>query len=93
MLFGAVSATLIESAANPRWLGGTAAFSLVLHTWKQDLGHHVPWPDYRYRHRSACSQPGSSRFGSRSASANASSRGSIRNRQSRGRSATQNIVK
>ena len=41
ILFGAVSATLTEFAANPRWLGGTAAFSLVLHTWKQDLGRHV----------------------------------------------------
>lgn len=40
-LFGAVAATLTEFAANPRWLGGTAAFSLVLHTWKQDLGRHV----------------------------------------------------
>ena len=41
MLFGAVSATLTEFAANARWLGGTAAFTLVLHTWKQDLGRHV----------------------------------------------------
>ena len=41
MLFGSVSATLTEFAANPRWLGGTAAFTLVLHTWKQDLGRHV----------------------------------------------------
>ena len=41
MLFGAVSATLTEFAANPRWLGGTAAFSRVLHTWRQDLGRHV----------------------------------------------------
>ena len=41
MLFSAVSGTLTEFAANPRWLGGTAAFSLVLHTWKQDLGRHV----------------------------------------------------
>jgi Putative transposase/Transposase zinc-binding domain len=41
MLFGAVSGTLTEFAANPRWLGGTAAFSLVLHTWKQDLERHV----------------------------------------------------
>lgn len=40
-LFGAVSATLTEFAANPRWLGGTPAYSLVLHTWKQDLGRHV----------------------------------------------------
>jgi len=41
LLFAAVSATLTEFAANPRWLGGTPAFSLVLHTWKQDLGRHV----------------------------------------------------
>ena len=41
MLFGAVSATLTEFAANPRWLGGTGAFTLVLHTWQQDLGRHV----------------------------------------------------
>jgi hypothetical protein len=41
MLFAAVSATLTEFAANPRWLGGTAAFTLVLHSWKQDLGRHV----------------------------------------------------
>jgi hypothetical protein len=41
MLFGAVSATLTAFAANPRWLGGTAAFTLVLHTWKQDLERHV----------------------------------------------------
>jgi hypothetical protein len=41
MLFGAASATLGEFGANPRWLGGKLAFSLVLHTWKQDLGRHV----------------------------------------------------
>jgi hypothetical protein len=41
ILFASVSATLTEFAANPRWLGGTPAFSLVLHTWKQDLGRHV----------------------------------------------------
>jgi Putative transposase/Transposase zinc-binding domain len=41
LLFGAVSATLAEFAANPRWLGGIPAFTLVLHTWKQDLGRHV----------------------------------------------------
>ncbi len=40
-LFAAVAATLTEFAANPRWLGGMPAFSLVLHTWKQDLGRHV----------------------------------------------------
>lgn len=41
ILFAAVSATLSEFAANPRWLGGTPAFTLVLHTWQQDLGRHV----------------------------------------------------
>jgi hypothetical protein len=41
LLFAAASATLIEFAANPRWLGGVPAFTLVLHTWKQDLGRHV----------------------------------------------------
>jgi len=40
-LFNAVSATLSEFAANPRHLGGLPAFSLVLHTWQQDLGRHV----------------------------------------------------
>ena len=41
LLFAVASATLTDFAANPRWLGGTPAFSLVLHTWKQDLGRHV----------------------------------------------------
>lgn len=41
ILFGAVSATLTEFSANPRWLGGMPAFTLVLHTWRQDLGRHV----------------------------------------------------
>ncbi|HVK80024.1 MAG TPA: IS91 family transposase [Verrucomicrobiae bacterium] len=41
LLFGAASATLVEFAANPRWLGGVPAFTLVLHTWKQDLGRHI----------------------------------------------------
>ena len=41
ILFAAASATLSEFAANPRWLGGKLAFSLVLHTWQQDLGRHV----------------------------------------------------
>ena len=31
----------IEFAANPRWLGATGAFTLVLHTWKQDLRLHL----------------------------------------------------
>lgn len=41
MLFKAASGTLTEFAASARHLGGEAAFSLVLHTWKQDLGRHV----------------------------------------------------
>ena len=41
LLFRSAAATLTTFAANPRWLGGTPAFSLVLHTWKQDLGRHL----------------------------------------------------
>lgn len=41
LLFGAVADTLGAFAANPRWLGGTPSFTLVLHTWKQDLGRHI----------------------------------------------------
>jgi len=41
LLFGAVADTLNSFAANPRWLGGTPSFTLVLHTWKQDLGLHI----------------------------------------------------
>ena len=40
-LFAAVSGTLGEFAANPHWLGGESALTLVLHTWKQDLARHV----------------------------------------------------
>ena len=35
------AATLSEFAANPRWLGGIGAFTLVLHTWTQDLRRHL----------------------------------------------------
>lgn len=41
LLFGAVAQTLNAFAANPRWLGGVPSFTLVLHTWKQDLGRHI----------------------------------------------------
>jgi len=41
LLFAAVANTLNDFAANPRWLGGTPSFTLVLHTWKQDLGRHL----------------------------------------------------
>jgi len=40
-LMQCVAATLTEFAANPRWLGGTGAFTLVLHTWTQDLRRHL----------------------------------------------------
>ena len=40
-LMGSVAQTLNEFAANPRWLGGQPAFTLVLHTWTQDLRVHL----------------------------------------------------
>jgi hypothetical protein len=43
-LFACTARTLGEFAANPRWMGvsgGQAAFSLVLHTWSQDLRQHL----------------------------------------------------
>jgi hypothetical protein len=40
-LMQCVAATLSEFAANPRWLGGIGAFTLVLHTWTQDLRRHL----------------------------------------------------
>jgi hypothetical protein len=39
-LMQCVAATLTEFAANDRWLGGIGAFTLVLHTWTQDLRRH-----------------------------------------------------
>jgi hypothetical protein len=43
-LFASTAQTLNEFAANPKWMGctdGTPAFSLVLHTWSQDLQRHL----------------------------------------------------
>lgn len=43
-LFACTAQALSEFAANPRWMGvadGTPAFSLVLHTWTQDLKLHL----------------------------------------------------
>jgi hypothetical protein len=43
-LFACTAQTLSEFAANPKWMGatgGTPAFSLVLHTWTQDLQRHI----------------------------------------------------
>ena len=47
-LFACTAQTLAEFAADPKWMGaaegvrgGTPAFSLVLHTWTQDLRLHI----------------------------------------------------
>ena len=43
-LFASVAQTLSEFAANPKWMGveaGAPAFSLVLHTWGQELQRHI----------------------------------------------------
>lgn len=40
LLFETAAQTLQEFAENPRWLGGTLGFTLVLHTWSQTLMHH-----------------------------------------------------
>lgn len=39
-LMQCTATTLSEFAANERWLGGVGAFTLVLHTWTQDLRRH-----------------------------------------------------
>jgi hypothetical protein len=41
LLFASAAATLTAFGANERWLGGQLAFSLVLHTWSQDLRRHL----------------------------------------------------
>jgi hypothetical protein len=41
MLFDSAAATLSSFATDPHHLGGVPAFTLVLHTWKQDLERHV----------------------------------------------------
>jgi hypothetical protein len=43
-LFACTAQTLGQFAANPKWMGvagATPAFSLVLHTWTQDLRRHI----------------------------------------------------
>lgn len=43
-LFACTARTLTEFAAEPKWMGaagGAPAFSLVLHTWSQDLRRHL----------------------------------------------------
>jgi hypothetical protein len=41
ILFASASRTLSAFGANPKWLGGELAFSLVLHTWSQNLMRHL----------------------------------------------------
>jgi hypothetical protein len=41
ILFASAAQTLTAFGANPRWLGGKLAFSLVLHTWSQNLMRHL----------------------------------------------------
>lgn len=41
LLFASASSTLNAFGANPKWLGGELAFSLVLHTWSQNLMRHL----------------------------------------------------
>ncbi|WP_334189439.1 IS91 family transposase [Noviherbaspirillum sp.] len=41
LLFASAAQTLSAFGANPRWLGGKLAFSLVLHTWSQNLMRHL----------------------------------------------------
>jgi hypothetical protein len=41
LLFQSVSDTLTEFGANPRWLGGDIAATLVLHSWGQSLSQHL----------------------------------------------------
>jgi len=39
-LMRCVAGTLTDFAADPKWLGGVGSFTLVLHTWTQDLRLH-----------------------------------------------------
>jgi hypothetical protein len=41
ILFESAAATLIAFGADSKWLGGQLAFSLVLHTWSQNLMRHL----------------------------------------------------
>ena len=40
-LLQCTAATLAQFAADDRWLGGIGGFTLVLHTWTQDLRRHL----------------------------------------------------
>jgi len=41
LLFHCASRTLLEFGRNPRWLGGEIGFTMVLHTWGQNLSQHI----------------------------------------------------
>ena len=41
ILFKAAGQTLLEFGRDPKWLGGQIGFTLVLHTWGQNLGYHI----------------------------------------------------
>ena len=40
LLFESATATLLQLAAGPQWLGATCGITAVLHTWGQDLSFH-----------------------------------------------------
>lgn len=40
LLFDTASRTLLDLAADPKWLGATPGITAVLHTWRRDLGYH-----------------------------------------------------
>ncbi len=41
LLFKAAAETLLTFGRDPKWIGGEIGFTLVLHTWGQNLGQHV----------------------------------------------------
>ena len=41
MVFNAAGETLLEFGRDPKWLGGQIGFTMVLHTWGQNLSHHI----------------------------------------------------
>jgi hypothetical protein len=40
LLFDAASATLLQLAADPQWLGASCGITAILHTWGQNLSFH-----------------------------------------------------
>jgi predicted RNA-binding Zn-ribbon protein involved in translation (DUF1610 family) len=41
LLFRAASATLLQFARDPQWLGAEPGITMVLHTWGQNLNQHI----------------------------------------------------